>query len=101
MKKTHRKSEMEILRFVKWRWNKMDSTDKFLLFIIPWTLFAIVSIFIFGPEAILIFLAGLTFVLVCWLVRISSSHLHKSWQEFKRTKDAEADEIVSRLKGTQ
>lgn len=91
---------MEILRFAKWWWNKLDIHARILTLLIVWVLFMFVTTYIasFG-MALAVFFAGLGLAGICFLLYLSYKHVRIKWEEYKHVKEMEADRIVGRLRG--
>jgi len=89
---------MEILRFAKWWWNKLDVSERVLLLFTSWTLFIPINIYFttFG-IAIATYFAGLGLAGLCYIAFVAYKGIERRWAEYKRVKEDEADRIVRRL----
>lgn len=90
---------MEILRFAKWWWAKLDTSSRALFLV--FTLFAslILAGVLFGPKGILAVLATILLILISILIYVIQKRIRKRYQEYKFEREQEADRIVNRLKG--
>ena len=89
---------MEILRFAKWWWAKLDIHQRVLFLLISWI--AGMYFTTFG-AALVIFFAGLGIAGLFYLIYRIYKVVSAQWVNYKAYKEDEAQRIVNRLRGAR
>ncbi len=91
---------MDVFRFVSWWWNKRDTNQKILIALWSWLGIMILNLFIFGLKAFLIFAIGIAVVGAGFLIHFLTRGIRKQWAEYQLEREAEAQLMIHKLKGT-
>jgi len=93
---------MEILRFAKWWWAKLDIHQRVLFLLISWILFMLVGMYFttFG-AALVVFFAGLGIAGLCFILYQIYKVVSNQWAKYKEHKEMEALRIVNKLRGAR
>jgi threonine/homoserine/homoserine lactone efflux protein len=94
--------KMEIIRFLKWWWYKLDTAQRVLVSIISWILFiGINTYFTSFLAAIATFFAGLGIAGAAYLIYQLYRSVLGQWTSYKEHKEMEAVRIVNKLRGAR
>lgn len=88
---------MEVLRFIKWWWNKGNDTDHFLIFLYAFSFSWIILIILFGSVGFSIGYGLAIGTGVLWFLKRQFRKLQNKWSNFKKDRDCDAQKILDRL----
>lgn len=91
---------MDILRFIKWWWNKKNYYDKVFTASIGWTLMLFPNMYFFGSIGFQIFFIGILLCVVGFFLNQLRISLMEQWDRFQEEREYEARVIIARLDGT-
>lgn len=91
---------MDILRFVRWWWNKKSTFTRTIYIVWIWIGCLILMMFIIGLKGFLIWI-GMSLLCALGIVLCKAySAIRYQWLMFQHERDLEAQRIIAKLSGT-
>ncbi len=90
---------MEILRFLKWQWNRFDKEEvaliSVIILLIAWITYGVIN----SLGFLVIFMGSLALMAIAAVSLIIVGTIHKQWIMYSKQKEQEALAIVNKLRG--
>jgi len=90
---------MDVLRFVKWWWNRLSIDEKISLLFLFYTGLGIIPACILGVfNAFVIWAVGLVSMFFLYLLYLFCLEVKKRWDQFQKEREDEAKRIMQKLR---
>lgn len=88
------------MKFIKWYWSEIDTSNKRLIIILGWLIFNIIDMLVFHNliSALILIISGASLIILgvsYYLYKIIS----KEWIRYKNYVKFEEDKVINALKG--
>jgi phosphoglycerol transferase MdoB-like AlkP superfamily enzyme len=93
---------MQIIRFIKWWWSRLDEFERSLLFMAPCVLTSLVLAFLAVDVLLLVLpiLTGFLLIMLYWISVWLRNYIVDLYKTFKEECPTDDEKLVNRLKGT-